>query len=72
MASKAASVHGLFRVIISRSNVLVADVAALAVENKGVVIAEGVGAGVESHRDLILVQVVLLVVVRTRGVSSHV
>ena len=49
-----------------------ADVAALAVENKGVVIAEGVGAGVESHRDLILVQVVLLVVVRTRGVSSHV
>lgn len=72
MASKAASVHGRFRVLISRSNVVVADVTAVAAENKGVVIAEGVGAGVESHRDLLLVVVEVEVEVGARGVSSHV
>ena len=67
IASNAASVHGRFLVLISRSKVLVA------VENKGVVIADGVGvgAGVESHRDL-LVEVLEVVDVGARGVSSHV
>ena len=48
----------------------------MAVENKGVVIADGVGvgAGVESHRDLFVVVEVVDVVldVGARGVSSHV
>ena len=47
----------------------------MAVENKGVVIANGVGvgAGVESHRDLFVVVVVEVVLnVGARGVSSHV
>lgn len=69
IASNAASVHGRFLVLISRSKVLVA------VENKGVVIADGVGvgvgAGIESHRDL-LVEVLEVVDVGARGVSSHV
>ena len=47
----------------------------MAVENKGVVIADGVGvgAGVESHRDLFIVVVVVEVLdVGARGVSFDV